>query len=94
MTERFTLKEFGLHFIVTDNGVELTPKQTVDKLNNQDRIIQCHEDRIAILSELLDLADAIIDLSDDDKAKEFWNKKNAESTKIWEDRLEKYGVKE
>ena len=34
MTEkRFTLEEFGLNFIVNDNGRNLTAKQTVDKLN-------------------------------------------------------------
>lgn len=33
MTERFTLEEFGLNFIVNDNGRNLTAKQTVDRLN-------------------------------------------------------------
>lgn len=35
MTEnkRFTLEEFGLNFIVNDNGRNLTAKQTVEKLN-------------------------------------------------------------
>lgn len=34
MTEkRFTLEEFGLSFIVNDNGRNLTAKQTVDGLN-------------------------------------------------------------
>ena len=31
--KRFTLEEFGLNFIVNDNGRNLTAKQTVDKLN-------------------------------------------------------------
>ena len=35
MTEkRFTLEEFGLNFIVNDNGRNLTAKQTVDRLND------------------------------------------------------------
>ena len=34
MTEkRYTLEEFGLNFIVNDNGRNLTAKQTVDRLN-------------------------------------------------------------
>ncbi len=34
MTEkRFTLEEFGLNFIVKDNGRNLTAKQTVGRLN-------------------------------------------------------------
>lgn len=33
-TERFTLEEFGLNFIVNDNGRNLTAKQTVECLNN------------------------------------------------------------
>lgn len=34
MTEkRFTLEEFGLSFIVNDDGRDLTAKQTVDRLN-------------------------------------------------------------
>lgn len=34
MTEkRFTLEEFGLNFIINDNGRNLTAKQTVDRLN-------------------------------------------------------------
>ena len=31
--KRFTLEEFGLNFIVNDNGRNLTAKQTVDRLN-------------------------------------------------------------
>lgn len=31
--KRFTLEEFGLSFIVNDNGRNLTAKQTVDRLN-------------------------------------------------------------
>ena len=34
MTEkRFTLEEFGLNFIVNDNGRNLTAKQTMERLN-------------------------------------------------------------
>lgn len=45
--------------------------------------IQCHKERISMLSELLDLADAIIDLSDDEKAKETWENKNAKFEIKW-----------
>lgn len=31
--ERFTLEEFGLNFIVNDNGRNLSAKKTVDLLN-------------------------------------------------------------
>lgn len=44
MTEkRFTLEEFGLNFIVNDNGRNLTAKQTVDELNElNDENIELH----------------------------------------------------
>ena len=45
--------------------------------------IQCHKERISMLSELIDLADAIIDLSDDEKAKETWENKNAKFEIKW-----------
>lgn len=64
----------------------------LQKENNQlKQKIQCNIERIQILSELLDLADAIIDLSDNEKAKSVWGKKNIGSHLIWEEILKKYG---
>lgn len=40
--------------------------------------------RIQLLSTLLDIADTIIDLSDDEKAKAFWEKRNRETEQEWE----------
>ena len=41
--KRFTLEEFGLNFIVNDNGRNLTAKQTVDRLNElNDENIELH----------------------------------------------------
>ena len=40
--------------------------------------------QIQLLSSLLDNADAIIDLSDDEKAKKFWEKRNKEIEKEWQ----------
>ena len=42
------------------------------------------KERIQLLSPLLDLADAIIDLGDDEKAKAFWEKRNEEAEQKWE----------
>lgn len=44
--KRFTLEEFGLNFIVNDNGKNLTAKQTVDRLNT------LHEENIQLKNEL------------------------------------------
>ena len=53
--------------------------------------VECHKERIQILSELLDLADMIIDLSDDEKAKESWGNKNRSFELKWKEVLKKYG---
>ena len=45
--------------------------------------VNCHKSRIELLSPLLDLADTIIDLSDDEKAKAFWEKRNNEVEQEW-----------
>ena len=44
--KRFTLEEFGLNFIVNDNGRNLTAKQTVDRLN------ELHEENTYLKLEL------------------------------------------
>ena len=44
--KRFTLEEFGLNFIVNDNGRNLTAKQTVDRLN------ELHEENQQLKKEL------------------------------------------
>ena len=58
MTERFTLEEFGLNFIVNDNGRNLTAKQTVDRLNelnDENEVLKSYtgemEDYLARLEE-------------------------------------------
>ena len=43
-----------------------------------------HKERISLLSSLLDLADAIIDTSDNEKAKQVWSNKNEQTEKEWE----------
>ena len=43
-----------------------------------------HKERISLLSSLLDLADAIIDTSNNEKAKQVWNNKNKQTEKEWE----------
>lgn len=43
-----------------------------------------HKERISLLSSLLDLADAIIDTSDNEKAKQVWDNKNEQTEKEWE----------
>ena len=43
-----------------------------------------HKERILLLSSLLDLADAIIDTSDNEKAKQVWDNKNEQTEKEWE----------
>ena len=53
--------------------------------------VEWHKERIQILSELLDIADMIIDLSDDEKAKESWGNKNRSLELKWKEVLKKYG---
>jgi len=43
-----------------------------------------HKERISLLSSLLDLADAIIDTSDNEKAKQVWDNKNEQTEKEWD----------
>ena len=100
MTEkRFTyMEQFNGFCDVYDNGKVLScmrleyVDKTVDLLNEQHETIQCHKERIAILSELLDFADAIIDLSDNEKAKNTWANKNTDLNLEWKKVLLKYGV--
>lgn len=69
-------------------------REYLEKLYNENKQlnqqIQCHKERIAILSELLDVADAIIDLGDNEKAKETWENKNADLNLAWKQVLKKY----
>ena len=53
----------------------------VDLLNELNDENKLHKERISLLSSLLDLADAIIDTSDNEKAKQVWNNKNEQSKK-------------
>lgn len=51
--KRFTLEEFGLNFIVNDNGRNLTAKQTVDKLNELNNENEQLKEEIENLQEQL-----------------------------------------
>ena len=56
MTEnkRFTLEEFGLNFIVNDNGRNLTAKQTVDRLNELNDENEQLKSRVEYLERKID----------------------------------------
>ena len=53
-------------------------------LNESAEENKLHKERISLLSSLLDLADAIIDTSDNEKAKQVWDNKNEQTKKEWE----------
>ena len=55
--------------------------QELNELAEENKL---HKERISLLSSLLDLADAIIDTSDNEKAKKVWSNKNEETEKEWE----------
>lgn len=63
---------------------DLTEEETVEILNELHEENKLHKERISLLSSLLDLADAIIDTSDNEKAKEVWENKNEQTEKEWE----------
>ena len=97
MTEkRFWSEDYGTGYYteVVDNEKELedvpNPKknllieEVIDLLNELAEENKLHKERIALLSLLLDLADAIIDTSDNEKAKEIWENKNEQTEKKWE----------
>ena len=46
--------------------------------------VKCHEEKIDILTQLLDLADVIIDLGDDEITKKFWEKMTDNMDSKWE----------
>lgn len=52
----------------------------LNKLAEENKL---HKERISLLSSLLDLADAIIDTSDNEKAKRVWDNKNEQTEKEW-----------
>jgi len=62
--------------------MKLSP--VIDKLNELSEENKHHKERISLLSSLLDLADAIIDTSDNEKAKQVWDNKNEQTEKEWE----------
>ena len=92
MTEkRFTLK-FGEKAEFWDNHCDLadsylTYEDVVNRLNELNDENKLHKERISLLSSLLDLADAIIDTSDNEKAKQVWDNKNEQIEKEWEEIL-------
>lgn len=58
--------------------------EVVNRLNELAEENKLHKERISLLSSLLDLADAIIDTSDNEKAKQVWSNKNEQTEKKWE----------
>jgi len=63
---------------------EYGAKQCCEELNELAEENKLHKERILLLSSLLDLADAIIDTSDNEKAKQVWDNKNEQTEKEWE----------
>lgn len=62
----------------------VSSKEVCKLLNNLTNDNKQLKARIQLLSTLLDIADTIIDLSDDEKAKAFWEKKNRKTEQEWE----------
>ena len=95
MTEnkRFTIDKDGRTILdnIDDSYCECVDgyeaKQYCDKLNELNDENKLHKERISLLSSLLDLADAIIDTSDNEKAKQVWDNKNEQIEKEWEEIL-------
>ena len=58
-----------------------TLKDNIQGLIEENKL---YKERISLLSSLLDLADAIIDTSDNEKAKQVWDNKNEQIEKEWE----------
>lgn len=94
--KRFWSENYGNGYYteIVDNEKELedvpNPKknllieEVIDLLNELAEENKLHKERILLLSSLLDLADAIIDTSDNEKAKEVWKNKNEQTEKKWE----------
>lgn len=70
---------------VTDNRMMWNLECICELLNSLNDENEQLKQRIQLLSSLLDLADIIIDLSDDDKSKTFWEKRNNEVEQKWEE---------
>lgn len=79
-----------LFTVATDDADKII--ELLEEYDKLKQTIDCHTERIQILMGLLDLADMIIDLSDDEKAKDFWGNKNRSSELKWKEILKKYGV--
>lgn len=62
-------------------------KAAYGKINELTKENEVLKSRIQLLSTLLDNVDAIIDLSDDDNSKRFWNKINEDAEQKWEEIL-------
>ena len=88
MTEnkRFTVDSDGKYFDRLNNRY-LTIDNLLNELNELNDENKLHKERISLLSSLLDLADAIIDTSDNEKAKQVWDNKNEQIEKEWEEIL-------
>lgn len=69
-----------IHNVHSGYDVAMDFSGLLNTLNDENEQLKT---RIQLLSPLLDIADAIIDLSDDEKAKAFWEKKNEEIEQEW-----------
>lgn len=85
--KRFTvdkfIEDYKSHIIDNEGKIE-TLSEFVEYLNTLTEENKLHKERISLLSSLLDLADAIIDTSDNEKAKQVWDNKNEQTEKEWE----------
>lgn len=96
MTEKrfhYNIDEVGIYYYICDGGktedkifaeVIGDVEEVTNKLNELAEENKLHKERISLLSSLLDLADIIIDTSDNEKAKQVWNNKNEQTEKEWE----------
>lgn len=51
--KRFTLHQFGLNFIIRDNGEELSAKQIVDLLNENEQELKNQEDLNTVYTDFI-----------------------------------------
>ena len=84
MTEKRLIVDENYNLVDTVTGEWLDDTQVFDLANKLAEENKLHKERISLLSSLLDLADAIIDTSDNEKAKQVWDNKNEQTEKEWE----------
>lgn len=84
--------EYNVFYPIEDSreNIELLCRRLNNLIDENEQL----KTRIQLLSSLLDLADIIIDLSDDEKAKSFWGKRNKEIEQEWEKILDTGDINE